>query len=70
MCLSSSKESIHKENTNFWTNVKKGMLTILFPKKSLDKIFRVGRSDMVKYGDGRDLFPMVWKGFLYILGHP
>ena len=22
------------------------------------------------YGDGRDLFPMVWKGFLYILSHP
>ena len=24
----------------------------------------------LKYGDGRDLFPMVWKGFLYILSHP
>ena len=21
-------------------------------------------------GDARDLFPVVWQGFLYILGHP
>ena len=24
----------------------------------------------LKYSDGRDLFPMVSKGFLYILNHP
>ena len=40
----------------------------------------VGRSDVdvhtyksvqnPKYGDGWDLFPVVWKGFLYILSHP
>ena len=23
-----------------------------------------------KYGNGRDIFPVVWKGFLYILSHP
>ena len=48
-------------------------------KKVWTKIFRVGRSDFdvhtyksmqnLEYGDGRDLFPMVWKGFLYILSH-
>ena len=42
--------------------------------------FRVGRLEIdvhtyksmqnLKYGDGRDLFPMVWKGFLYNLSHP
>ena len=46
-------------------------------KKVWTKSFRVGRSDMdvhtyksmqnLKYGDGRDLFSMVLKGFLYIL---
>ena len=49
-------------------------------KKVWTKIFRVGRSDFdvhtyksmqnLEYGDGRDLFPIVWKGFLYILSHP
>ena len=49
-------------------------------KKVQTKIIRVGRSDIdahtyesmqnLKYGDGSDLFPMVWKGFLYILNHP
>ena len=49
-------------------------------KKVLTKILRVGRSDIdvhtyksmqnPKYGDGRDLFPVAWKGFLYILSHP
>ena len=47
-----------------------------FQKKSVDKKFRGGRSDIDghtyksmqthKYGDGRDLFPVVWKGLLYI----
>ena len=23
----------------------------------------------LKYGDGGDIFPMFWKGFLYILSH-
>ena len=23
-----------------------------------------------KYGDGRNLCPVVWKGFIYILSHP
>ena len=51
-----------------------------FKKKVWTKFFRVGRSDIdvhtyksmqnLKYGDGRDLFSMVWKGFLYILSHP
>ena len=51
------------------------------PKKKVwTKIFRVGRSDFdvhtyksmknLEYGDGRDVFPIVWKGFLYILSHP
>ena len=50
------------------------------PKKVCSKMFRVGRSDIddhtyksiqnLKYDDGRDLFPMRWKGFLYILSHP
>ena len=45
-------------------------------KKAWTKSFRVGRSDIdahtyksmqnLKYGNGRDLFPMVRKGFLYI----
>ena len=49
-------------------------------KKVWTKIFRVGRSDIdvhtyksmqnLECGDGRDLFPIVWKGFLYILSHP
>ena len=52
----------------------------IFPNSMLTKIFRVGRSDFdvhtyksmqnLEYGDGRDLFPIVWKGFLYILSHP
>jgi len=49
-------------------------------KKVWTKIFRVGRSEIdvhtyksmqnLKYGDGRDLFPLGWKRFLYILSHP
>ena len=49
-------------------------------KKGLDQSFWVGRSGIdvhtyesmqnLKYGDGRDFFPMFWKGFLYILSHP
>ena len=49
-------------------------------KKVWTKSFRVGRSDMdvhtykskqnLKYGDGRDLFPMALKIFLYILSPP
>ena len=49
-------------------------------KKVWIKSFGVGRSDMgvhtfksmqnLKYGDGRDLFPMALKGFLYILSPP
>ena len=49
-------------------------------KKVWTKIFMVGRSDIdvhtyksmqnLEYGDGRDFFPMVWKGFLHILSHP
>ena len=49
-------------------------------KKVWTKKFEVGRSDMdvhtsksmqsFKYGDGRDLFPMALKGFLYILSPP
>ena len=49
-------------------------------KKVWTKSFRVGRSDMdvhtyksmqnLKYGEGRDIFPLVWKEFLYILSHP
>ena len=44
------------------------------------KTFKAGRSDIdvhayksiqnPKYGDGRDLFPVVWKEFLYVLSHP
>ena len=43
-------------------------------------MFRVGRSDInahtyksiknPKYDDGRDLFPLLWKGFHYILRYP
>ena len=49
-------------------------------KKVWTKNFRVGRSDIdnhtyksmqnLKYGDGRDLFPMALKGLLYILSPP
>ena len=49
-------------------------------KKVWTNFFRVGRSDIdvhtyksmqnLKYGDGRDLFPMALKGFLYILSPP
>ena len=50
-----------------------------FKKKVWTNVFREGRSDIdvhtyksiqnPKYGDGGDLFPVVWKGFLYILSH-
>ena len=49
-------------------------------KKVWTKIFKVGRSDIdvhtyesmrnPEYSDGRDRFPVVWKGFLYILSQP
>ena len=68
-----------------WTYVqtigKQDLLSHILRKKQIwTTIFKVGRSDIdvhtyesmqnPEYSDGRDRFPVVWKGFLYILSQP
>ena len=71
--------SLHKMSS---LNFKPYFKDFVFLAKwqNLIRPFRVGRSDIdvhtyksihnLKYGEGRDLFPRGWKGFLYIVSHP